>query len=232
MSQFNAFVELLKPHCIKDWQEKKILPSVIIAQAALESSFGLYAPDYNYFGIKTTEKRKGKSDTLNRYVDGEWVKIESTFKVYNSPEESLEEYYNYLMEDERYAGIIGEKDYKVVCDIIDKNDSDPTDKYGPLLKAVIESQELYLIDEEAFEIASINLSQDVIDTIAATWLKYEKDLIEGLYMAHKAPLEKQVADELINDYINPAYNIANTERQKQYLQYLKDELLQAVEFKA
>lgn len=231
MSQFNAFVELLKPHCIKDWQDKKILPSVIIAQAALESSFGLYAPDYNYFAIQTTDKKNGKKDVVNRFVDDEWVEVEALFKVYNSPEESLEEYYNYLLEDERYAGIIGEKDYKVVCDIIDKNDSDPDDRYGPLLKAVIESQELYLIDEEAFEIASINLQQDVIDAIVNTWLKYEKDLIEGLHMGHKAPLEKAIADEIINDYINPAYNAAQTDRQKAYLAYLEAELLKAIDFK-
>jgi len=49
------FIEKIKPLSIKAYQEFGILPSLIIAQAILESNWGKSAPENMLFGMKWTE---------------------------------------------------------------------------------------------------------------------------------------------------------------------------------
>lgn len=71
-----------------------LFPSVIIAQAALESNWGkstLAAKYNNYFGIKAGSSWKGKSVnmTTREVIDGASVTQQSNFRVYTTVLDSI-----------------------------------------------------------------------------------------------------------------------------------------------
>lgn len=88
---------------------KGFFPSVLIAQAALESNWGqsLLAKKYNnYFGIKAGSGWKGRSVNMKtgEVLNGKNVTINSNFRVYNSLEDSILDR-NRLLSTPRYASV-------------------------------------------------------------------------------------------------------------------------------
>lgn len=127
----NEFIELVAKVAVKDWAERKImLPSVVIAQAILESGWGESELAVNanaLFGIKkhdwtgtvyvkvATEQRK----------DGSYYQIENTeWRAYSSWTESIIDHNDYIATRKtekgalRYEPIIGNTDHKEVCKLL------------------------------------------------------------------------------------------------------------------
>lgn len=144
------FINKLKNHAIKGWQEYKILPSLTIAQAILETGWGKSALGNNLFGIKADSNWKGKKQlaTTNEHVNGKTVTIQAWFRDYNSIYESLEDRYKFL-QAKRYAKIIGEKDYKIACVEIQKAGYATDPQYPAKLIQIIEQYNLQNIDKQA-----------------------------------------------------------------------------------
>lgn len=125
------FIESVSKTAVKDWLERKImLPSVVIAQAILESGWGkseLAVNAYALFGIKKngwTGKTYIKSATEQR-PDGTYYEVDATeWRAYDSWDESIIDHNNYIATRElsngnlRYAKIIGNTDYKDVCKLL------------------------------------------------------------------------------------------------------------------
>lgn len=85
-----------------------LFPSVIIAQAILESNWGnskLSSRFGNHFGIKADKKWKGPSvEMLTREViDGKSVVITAPFRVYANPADSIKDRNIFLRSNKRYA---------------------------------------------------------------------------------------------------------------------------------
>ncbi|HAD40643.1 MAG TPA: flagellar assembly peptidoglycan hydrolase FlgJ, partial [Plesiomonas shigelloides] len=86
-------------------------PSVLLAQAALETGWGrgiLRRGDqssYNLFNIKASPGWQGEQVTVAapEVIDGQTVNQESPFRVYQSFAESFEDYVNFLRSNRRYA---------------------------------------------------------------------------------------------------------------------------------
>ena len=98
----------------------KILPSLTIAQAILESGWGgsrLNREGNNFFGIKAGSSWKG--DRLNcktfEHIGGKDVPDSADFRAYPSLEASVEDHAKVLGVLERYKAVRGEKDYKKAC---------------------------------------------------------------------------------------------------------------------
>lgn len=89
-------------------RNKWILPSVCIAQGALESGWNLNAK--TLFGIKG----KGFSATTHEYVDGEYITVIDSFREYPNIESAVVGYYDFLCNTPRYANCLNNTDYKEV----------------------------------------------------------------------------------------------------------------------
>ena len=92
-------------------REKWILPSVCIAQGALESGWNLNAK--TLFGIKG----KGFTATTSEYYNGNKVTIEASFRAYPNVASSVVGYYDFLANTPRYANALNNPNYK---DAVDK----------------------------------------------------------------------------------------------------------------
>ena len=92
-------------------RDKWILPSVCIAQGALESGWNLNAK--TLFGIKG----KGFTATTNEYYNGNKVTIEASFRAYPNVASSVVGYYDFLANTPRYAKALNNSDYR---DAVDK----------------------------------------------------------------------------------------------------------------
>lgn len=115
MSSQETFIVKVGAIVIKEVNNRKrsgkkwILPSVCIAQAALESAFGtsaLMTYAHAYFGIKANKYWKGKvfsSRTKECYDGKNLVNITDYFRAYDSLEESISDYYDLLTTAPRYS---------------------------------------------------------------------------------------------------------------------------------
>lgn len=92
-------------------RDKWILPSVCIAQGALESGWNLNAK--TLFGIKG----KGFTATTGEYYNGKYVEIEASFRAYPNVASSVVGYYDFLRDTPRYAKALNNADYR---DAVDK----------------------------------------------------------------------------------------------------------------
>lgn len=89
-------------------RNKWILPSVCIAQGALESGWNLNAK--TLFGIKG----KGFNSTTHEYVDGEYITVIDSFIEYPNIESAVIAYYDFLCNTPRYANCLNNANYKEV----------------------------------------------------------------------------------------------------------------------
>lgn len=117
-TQVNNFINQLSKLAIAECNKrtKKVLPSICIAQAAIETGWGtskLMTKANAYFGIKATSSWKGKvfnSKTAECYDGKTYTNITACFRAYNSVEESVSDYYDLITGLSRYAGAVNETD--------------------------------------------------------------------------------------------------------------------------
>ena len=110
----NAFLDSIIPDAYKLANDNDLYASVMIAQAILESNWGVSglsaAPYYNLFGIKGTYNGKGVTFyTLEDDGSGNYYQIRDSFRDYPSYKESLNDYANKMVngvswDSEFYSG--------------------------------------------------------------------------------------------------------------------------------
>ncbi len=110
------FVEKYYPDMVRITSGTNIFPSVMMAQAIVESQRsvgGYYYPGEsllskvynNYFGIKASSGWKGKTVNLvtGEVYNGVPVNVNVDFRVYDSPADSFADYVKFLKSNPRYA---------------------------------------------------------------------------------------------------------------------------------
>ena len=129
-----------------EYDESKTLPSVTVAQAIVESSWGESAPGNNYFGIKADSSWSGPSNSLSTQEEGAngLYTITDGFRAYNTLEDSVIDHDKFLipykmgpyttpeeqaqhLKDEGYATDSGYT--SKLMQIIDENDLTKYDKF-------------------------------------------------------------------------------------------------------
>ncbi|MDL2310393.1 glucosaminidase domain-containing protein [Peptostreptococcaceae bacterium OttesenSCG-928-C18] len=136
----------------EDMEKSGILASLIIAQAILESGWGMseLAANANaLFGIKAGSRWNGRvfSIATKECYDGvNFTDEVALFRAYDSWEDSIADHSAFLVGSSRYAAVIGEKDYKIACTAIHAAGyaTDPT--YAEKLITIIESYDLDVYD--------------------------------------------------------------------------------------
>jgi len=150
----------------RDWAERRImLPSVVIAQAILESNWGkseLATKANALFGIKKhdwTGKTYIKKAT-EQLKDGTYITVESTqWRAYDSWVESIIDHNDYIATRRtesgalRYEKIIGNTDYKDVCKELRSAGYATSLTYDTKLINIIEQYNLKEYDETVIKIA-------------------------------------------------------------------------------
>lgn len=153
------FISALEEGSIHNYKKYGILPSIAIAQAILESSWGeseLSSKYNNYYGIKADKSWKGevaKFTTGENYND----KIVANFRAYESPEASISDFCNFLKENKRYRenGLFSAKNYIEQAEALEKAGySTAKDEKGNLIYAdmlidIIKENNLMIIDSKA-----------------------------------------------------------------------------------
>lgn len=162
------FIDQVKQGAISTYWEYKVLPSLTIAQAILESAWGtstLATQANNLFGIKWTEGCGYEYVTkqTKEYVNNQWITIDAKFRKYNSVDESILDH-ALLLQKARYSKVLEAKDYKKAATEVWKAGYATDPDYPQKLINLIEEYELYKIDEEVM----INIKD--IDQIA-DWAK-------------------------------------------------------------
>lgn len=127
----NDFIARVAETAVSDWRDRRImLPSVVIAQAILESAWGKSELAVNakaLFGIKRHDwtGRTYIKDATEQLIDGTYHTVKNTeWRAYDSWEESILDHNTYIATREksvgvlRYAAIIGNTDHKAVCQLL------------------------------------------------------------------------------------------------------------------
>ena len=119
-----------------------ILPSVCIAQGALESGWNLEAS--SLFGIKG----EGFTATTSEYYNGHYVEIEDSFRSYPNVASAVVGYYDFLRDTPRYANALNNSDYKDTVDkLIHTTDGAPYATDPEYISKVISIIEQYNLTE-------------------------------------------------------------------------------------
>ena len=131
------FIEKIGKIAQADMKRSKILASVTIAQAILESNYGhssLGMEANNLFGMKASlsgnnwkSSWDGKTFEKNtlEYLNGKWVTVKGTFRAYADISQSVKDHSDYLANAKngsklRYSGVVGNKSYKKTIKLIKK----------------------------------------------------------------------------------------------------------------
>jgi flagellum-specific peptidoglycan hydrolase FlgJ len=111
------FVNSLVEGAVQAYKKYGVLPSLTLAQAILESGWGVHSIGNNIFGIKAgsswTGKRKNVKTSEQR-SDGSYYQIYADFRDYDSVAESVEDHAKLLTND-RYKPVIAAKNYREAC---------------------------------------------------------------------------------------------------------------------
>lgn len=102
----DAFLMRVAPKAKEVAAALGIDPRIVVAQAALETGWGKSVKGNNLFGIKSHGKGKGLMVTTHEVVDGDKVKLKDSFRAYNSYDESISDYGEFLQKNKRYQPML------------------------------------------------------------------------------------------------------------------------------
>jgi len=105
MESKEDFIAAIYPTAVEVGKATGVDPRIIVAQAALESGWGKSAPNNNYFGVKSHGKSGGATMSTKEVVGGKTVTENASFRQYDSPEDSVRGYGEFLMENPRYKSM-------------------------------------------------------------------------------------------------------------------------------
>lgn len=138
------FIQKIAPNVRAVCKGTGLFPSVMIAQACLESSYGmskLSVDAYNYFGMKTGSSWKGKVVTMQtaEYVAGKRIVVPQPFRAYDNLEDNFQDHVDMLKRVGVYktAGVFTSKTYKDQCAALLKAGYATDPMYASKLEAII-----------------------------------------------------------------------------------------------
>lgn len=144
-AQQQAFLAKIIPLAIADMKKTKILASLTIAQAILESAWGLSGltlRSNNLFGIKG----QGVNSATFEYINGKRIDIVAGFKAYPDWETSIADHSGLFLRLDRYKNLIGCTDYKQACKNVQADGYATAPTYADSLIKLIEQYKLYQYD--------------------------------------------------------------------------------------
>lgn len=208
-------------------RDKWILPSVCIAQAALESGWNLEAN--TLFGIKG----KGFTATTSEYYNGNHVQIQDSFRSYPNVASAVVGYYDFLCDTKRYGKALNNSDYKDTVDkLIHTTDGAPyaTDpNYISKIVSIIEQYGLTEWDSRTATGGNKSVDELADEVIAGNWgngyerreslvnAGYDYDTVQNRVnekMGASTPTPSKSIDELANEVIRGEWGNGSERKQR------------------
>ncbi len=191
------FINRIAPAAQQIGREYDLYPSIIIAQAALESDWGCStlgkAPNNNLFGVKGYFARQTVAQPTTEYDDqGHKFQVVSNFRQYASEYEALRDYAQTL-EAPLYQGVHHQntKDYRDATRALrGRYATDP--EYDRKLNQLIDTYRLTKYDDQA------NISDEKANPVPMTERKVES---EAMPIVDKHPVQARKNDINIPQYV-------------------------------
>lgn len=159
----DKFVEQIGALAHADMQSSGILASVTAAQAILESNYGksiLATRAHNLFGMKASLSGNNWGSSWNgkvykkktlEFKGGRYITVTAKFRRYSNWSQSIADHSAYLAgamngSSHRYAGIVGEKNYRKAASIIKNGGYATAPNYVSAICAVIQKYDLTRFD--------------------------------------------------------------------------------------
>ena len=156
MSHKEEFINKVKDGAIEGWKKHKILPSVSIAQAILESNWGrskLAKEANNLFGIKGDYKGESMTVKTKEWDGSKMIDVDAGFKKYPSWNESIEDHGTFFTSTDwrknNYKNVIGENNYKDMAKALSDSGYATDPSYADKIINIIEQYDLTKYDKEA-----------------------------------------------------------------------------------
>ena len=162
---FNNLAPIVVNEYIRRHGQYRLYPSTVLAMAALESGYNLNAE--TLFGIKG----EGQVLDTTEYIDGQYVNVKDSFKLYPSISASVQGLYD-LMQIERYHPACECTDWEEECRQIQKCGYATDPEYSDKLISIINSYQLTMFnsldnmlvnEEEAPEKTVQNESEEITE---------------------------------------------------------------------
>ncbi|MED4971363.1 glucosaminidase domain-containing protein [Parageobacillus toebii] len=151
----NDFIREIAPFAQRIQEKYRILASLVIAQACLESNFGqsgLAQKGKNLFGVKGSYNGQSVTMKTTEYRGGKAYQTDAAFRKYPSWFESLDDlaklYVNGVSWDRnKYKPIIGETNYVIACKKVQECGYATDPNYASKLISIIEKYDLTKYDK-------------------------------------------------------------------------------------
>lgn len=145
------FLAQLTPYAQEVSKSHGVRPSVLVAQAALESNWGnsqLAQEANNYFGVKNPA---GKEYQTKEFTQNGWTEINASFKQYESVYDSVLDYANLLKsgtswDENLYQAVIEAPTYKEAAYALTKAGYATDPAYAEKIINLIDSHQLDTLD--------------------------------------------------------------------------------------
>ena len=167
--QVHAFINQIAPLIQKESKARGYkVASPIIAQACCESAFGTSSLGYkyhNYFGMKCGSSWSGKSvnlKTKEEYSVGQLTTIRDNFRVYDSMEEGVIGYFNFIS-TKRYANLKDATTPRQYLEMIKADGYATSSTYVATNMNLVDKYGLTRFDDAPFRPITPQLISDVID---------------------------------------------------------------------
>lgn len=147
-----AFIQSVAPGAIQGWNEYKVLPSITVAQAIVESGWGrsaLSTQAHNLFGIKGSYNGNSVVMRTREVYGGRSVYVNANFRAYANNSESVTDHGRFLNVNSRYRNLLGDTNYASVANKL-RQDSYATDpSYASTLIRFVQTYNLNQLDAVA-----------------------------------------------------------------------------------
>lgn len=136
---FNNLAPIVVNEYIRRHKEYRLYPSTVLAMAALESGYNLNAE--TLFGIKG----EGQVLDTTEYIDGKYVNVKDSFKLYPSLSASVQGLYD-LMQIERYHSACECVEWEEECRMIQACGYATDPNYSDKLISIVNSYQLTMFN--------------------------------------------------------------------------------------
>lgn len=172
ISKVEEFINTIAPLIVSEGKKRGYsVFSTVIAQAIIESNSGKSILGYkyhNYFGMKCGSRWKGKSvnlKTKEEYTVGTLTTIKDNFRVYDSMEEGVKGYYDFIS-TKRYANLKESRTYEDYAEKLKADGYATSSKYVNTLCTTVVAHNLIKYD------SFFNFNDEVTDNNDTEYIEY------------------------------------------------------------
>lgn len=148
------FIAMTRDYIIFQYSVSRVLPSLTMAQAIIESKYGNSAPGNNLFGMKGSYNGQFQLLKTKEWdpVQKKYIEVLAKFRKYPTWNHSISDHAWLFCRLSRYKNLIGCKDWRQACINVHADGYATSPKYANTLINVIEKYNLVELDKEAFKL--------------------------------------------------------------------------------